>query len=360
MCPRSHAPQPDLSIIVPVLNESRSLPALLETLKRQRGIRFELIVCDGGSGDGSCDLLTARGPEQPFACRICRSLPGRARQLNAGAACSRADYLLFLHVDSTFSDPQALAAGYHCLRAAHARAGHRNLAGHFALTFERTIQRPSWAFYHHAWKARLHRPYCVHGDQGFMLARACFERVGPFDESLPFLEDVRLAERILARDEWLLLPAVIGTSARRFESEGFYRRQALNALLLSCEDAGYGEWLTDLPGIYRQQSACAGLRLGPFFHAVARRAAALPWRQRWALWRRVGRFACGNAWQPALMIDTLRHFRRSVPVGAERLAVLAWFDRHVARRIDCPAGWWGGALVAWIWFRWRLLVRRWT
>src|SRR5450631_2618475 len=44
---------PELSIIVPVLNEAEELPALFATLADQHGISFELIICDGGSSDGT-------------------------------------------------------------------------------------------------------------------------------------------------------------------------------------------------------------------------------------------------------------------------------------------------------------------
>ena len=39
---------PQLSVIIPTMNESRTLPELLEGLERQRQIQLEVIVCDGG------------------------------------------------------------------------------------------------------------------------------------------------------------------------------------------------------------------------------------------------------------------------------------------------------------------------
>jgi hypothetical protein len=193
-----------------------------------------------------------------------------------------------------------------------------------------------------------------------MLARAFFDLVGPFDEALPFFEDVRLSAAVMKHGEWMLLPAVIGTSARRFETEGFYRRQVLNALLLACEDIGYGEWLASMQGIYRNRSICSKLRLGPFFRELGRRVNRLAWRQRLVLWRCAGRFVCRNIWQVALMVDTLRNYRKGKEVGEGHLAALAWFDRHIAPRLDRPAGWWLTAVPTWVWFQWRLFIGRWS
>jgi len=46
-------PQHLLSIIIPTLNEADHLPALLDDLKRQKGISLEVLVGDGGSSDAT-------------------------------------------------------------------------------------------------------------------------------------------------------------------------------------------------------------------------------------------------------------------------------------------------------------------
>lgn len=351
---------PELSIVVPILNESSSLPSLFSTLKCQQGVRFELILCDGGSDDESRQVLEALAGSFPFACRLLSSDPGRARQLNIGAAHSRADTILFLHVDSSFESRHALATGIAALKSACRQFGHQRIAGHFPLHFIRHSNKKSWVFYHHAWKTYMHRSYCIHGDQGFLLSREFFTLVGPFDESLPFLEDVRLAKRIEQCGRWCLLPEVIGTSARRFEYEGFYRRQVLNALILACEDVGCGAWLDDLPGLYRQHATCNRLILGPFFKDIARKINLLEWKDKLRFWHKVGTFVCGNAWQLALMADTWRHYQNNITIGQGRLSYTEWFDRKVTPIIQRPSGIWSAAFFAWIWFRWRLFVSSWS
>ena len=54
---------PQLSVIVPTINESATLPGLLERLQRQKQIRLEVIVSDGGSKDGTLEVADKAGAD---------------------------------------------------------------------------------------------------------------------------------------------------------------------------------------------------------------------------------------------------------------------------------------------------------
>jgi len=56
-----------VSLIVTVLNEARSLPALLDTIAAQTRQPDEVVICDGGSTDGTLNLLRA---ETRFPVRV--------------------------------------------------------------------------------------------------------------------------------------------------------------------------------------------------------------------------------------------------------------------------------------------------
>ena len=204
---------PELSIVVPILNELGQLPGFFAGLARQEGVDFELLICDGGSRDGSLEWLRQQQLHWT-ALRIYSEMPGRGRQMNQGAANARADWLLFLHVDSRFSDPQALRRSLDFL----SRTESRRVAGHFALKFRRNEAAPSAGYYFYEWKARLGRPETIHGDQGFLLSRDLLRQLGPFREDLPAMEDTDFAERLRDHGQWRLLPAEIRTSARRPET----------------------------------------------------------------------------------------------------------------------------------------------
>lgn len=67
---------PLASVIVPVLDEERALPALLDHLAWLPG-RWETIVVDGGSTDRTLELADTH-PLRPL---VVRSPPGRALQM---------------------------------------------------------------------------------------------------------------------------------------------------------------------------------------------------------------------------------------------------------------------------------------
>jgi len=283
------------------------------------------------------------------------SPPGRARQMNAGAAVATGENILFLHADSLFPDRLALRTGLDHLAAEILRKGHDRIAGHFALRFDRQDQAPAWGYYHFECKARLDRRECTHGDQGFLLRREFFETVGPFDEAIPMLAETRLADAVRAGGEWLLLPADILTSARRFETEGLRERQTLNAVITNFAAAGWEAFFRELPGIYGNRESAGRLDLRHFLREIARLMAALPRRDRLRLWYATGSYVRDNAWQLALACDTHRNFRRRIPPGEGELPVLAFYDRYLDRLTNHPPGRLAAALLTWLWLRWNCL-----
>ncbi|MBM3740773.1 MAG: glycosyltransferase [Acidobacteria bacterium] len=46
-----------IAVVVPILNEARSLPALLEGIRRQGRRPEEILIVDSGSTDGSAELV---------------------------------------------------------------------------------------------------------------------------------------------------------------------------------------------------------------------------------------------------------------------------------------------------------------
>ncbi|MCD4688323.1 MAG: glycosyltransferase, partial [Desulfuromonadaceae bacterium] len=250
-----------LSIVIPILNEVDQLPELFGTLADQVGIAFEVILIDGGSVDGSLERAEALAGVASFPCRVESGPRGRGRQQNEGVKLSTGKSLLFLHADCRFGDDMALAKALRYLEESIEKVGHSRLAGHFAVRFRSESLTPSLGFYFLESKACLDRPGCIHGDQGYLLRRTFFDQIGPFDETLGFLEDIRLAQAVRQTGGWLLLPVIVQTSSRRFAQEGFRQRQALNALIMNLEAVGRIDLLRSLPGIYRQQKRAQELQL---------------------------------------------------------------------------------------------------
>lgn len=86
---------PAISVVVPVFNGEATLARCLDSLRGQQGVRFEVIVVDDRSTDGSASIAERSGHR---VLRLPRQGgPGRAR--NAGAAVARAPLLAFTDAD---------------------------------------------------------------------------------------------------------------------------------------------------------------------------------------------------------------------------------------------------------------------
>ena len=83
---------PKVSVIIPTLNESAYLPALLDALRGQTRPPDEVIVADAGSTDGTVELVQAHGA---------RVVPGGMPAVgrNAGAQVAIGDLFLFFDAD---------------------------------------------------------------------------------------------------------------------------------------------------------------------------------------------------------------------------------------------------------------------
>jgi glycosyltransferase involved in cell wall biosynthesis len=315
------------------------------------------VLSDGGSVDDTLESARRLGRKAPFPCRIVCGPPGRGRQLNAGVRESSGRTLLFLHADSIFDDSLALAKGLAALDKEISASGDECLAGHFALRFRRCDPRPSPVYYYYEAKACLGRTGCIHGDQGFLLRKAFFEQVGPFDESLGFLEDDRLAAAISRAGRWILLPALLATSARRFEREGLYARQVLNILIVALEAGGRNDLLQTLPKIYRQQQSAEKLRPRTFFRHIHRLLKALPAQERQQFWKSAGQLLAVNLWQFFFYLDTCKGFRLGIAPEQLHPRLLARYDRRLKGLVETPFVSNLGILPARLWFHWQRLRR---
>jgi len=197
---------PSLSIVMPVLNESSGIEATLRELASLRPRGAEVIVCDGGSHDDTAALA------QPLADRVLCVPPGRARQMNAGAAVARAPVLLFLHADTSLPEGadrlvlQAMAAG-----ASWGRFDVRIAGRPFMLRVVAVLMnlRSRWSG-------------IATGDQAIFMTRALFAQAGGFPDQ-PLMEDVEICRRLRRIAPPACLRARVTTSGRRWETRGVWR-----------------------------------------------------------------------------------------------------------------------------------------
>lgn len=201
-----------LSVIIPTLNAADSLAASLESLPP--GFAHEVIVSDGGSSDGT--VAVARG----LGARVVEGNAGRGGQLARGAAAARGNWLFFVHGDSLVTAEAVDQLARHMARG---DATYRAAVPTFRLDAEGAAAR--WLEFMVRWRCRLFAlPY---GDQGLLISRKLYERVGGFQE-MPLMEDVDMVRR-LGRRRLCFLEGAVVTSARRYARDGYLRRMLRNS-----------------------------------------------------------------------------------------------------------------------------------
>jgi rSAM/selenodomain-associated transferase 2 len=201
--PREEEP-PALSIIIPTLNEARSIGRTLDAVLSTAGVGAEVIVVDGGSLDETVEVARGRGA------RVLTSERGRGAQLHAGASAARGEALWFLHADTR---PSAACAG----RIAEALADPSVVAGNFRVLFDgdgRAARFLTWLY------PRLRRLGLCYGDSAIFVRRGAYRRVGGF-RAFPVFEDLDLVRRLRKTGRVAHLREVVTTSSRRFEGRSF-------------------------------------------------------------------------------------------------------------------------------------------
>ena len=98
-----NAARPELTAVVPAYNEVESLPVLLGELRAAldaTGRRWELVLVDDGSTDGSGELLQAEAARDPrlVVLRFAKNA-GQSAALAAGLARARGDVVVTLDAD---------------------------------------------------------------------------------------------------------------------------------------------------------------------------------------------------------------------------------------------------------------------
>ncbi|MCF6236236.1 MAG: glycosyltransferase [Gammaproteobacteria bacterium] len=340
-----------VSIIIPTLNEIKTLPYLIKSLAKQKGITFEVVVADGGSHDET--LQWCKQQTFPFPLRAIKTPSGRSRQMNAAAHKSYGEELLFLHADSVITDNDLLARAYVCMKQHRKKSFPNNTAGHFPLKFIRTQHESSTtigAYYFFEAKTSLNRLDCINGDQGMWLSRTYFKKTGGFNETLPYMEDARLARIIFKTGHWITLPGSLETSARRFESEGFKPRQILNALLCNFDTIGMTSFFGAAANAYKSQNHTKRLDLKPFFIIAHQKTFEQGLKKAAIYWYKTGQYIADNAWQLAFIFDCKNNRKKNIEPHSIHHPILNFYDKWLAPIITSPFGVIPTTLLALIWF----------
>ena len=195
-----------ISVIVPVYNEAAEIRGMISQL-RPYSDECEIIIVDGGSTDGTPDMIYEKAGEEPRGIHVLKDDKCRAVQMNAGARESTGDILFFLHCDCTL--PKSFTSEIHRVMASHDWGCFRVKfrSSNFFMLTNRIFSN------HRALCRRL--PF---GDQGIFIDRNLFFEAGMFPE-IQLMEDYEFSMRMRCRKDARgpgLTRKMLITSARRY------------------------------------------------------------------------------------------------------------------------------------------------
>jgi rSAM/selenodomain-associated transferase 2 len=209
-----------IAVVIPALDEAREIADAIESASVPAA---EIVVVDGGSGDGTAVRAREAGA------RVLASERGRARQLQAGVDGTVAETLLFLHADTR------LPPGWN-VEVQRALEDPGVCGGAFRLRFDdrrlglRVIE----------WWVRLRvavfgLPF---GDQAIFVRRDVLIEIGGVPQA-PVMEDVDLVTAMKTRGRLVALRAPVTTSARRYLRGGVLRTALRHSLALGARLVGF-------------------------------------------------------------------------------------------------------------------------
>ena len=206
---------PPLAVVIPALNEAQRLPLLLADLAQAPPTLIrELVVVDGGSGDGTPLIARMAGAQ------VLQSPASRGQQLRRGISGTTAPWLLLLHADA-------------------------RLCHDWPLVVQRALQEPpaAWAFdlaidapglslrlLELAVRLRSRWRQLPYGDQGLLVPRSLLEQAGGMP-ALALMEDLLLIQRLRAITRVRSLQRPLQVDGRRWQRHGVIGTAWRNAQL---------------------------------------------------------------------------------------------------------------------------------
>jgi len=201
---------PKISVIIAVFNGAKTLQQCLDSVVKQSYSNVELIVIDGGSTDGTVDLLNQN--QASISYWISEPDEGIYSAWNKGLEKVTGDWICFLGADDYFWDERVLEKMANALRElpldVRVAYGQMMLLNQDGLDLY-AIGDP-WEGVRNRFKQIMCIPH-----PGLMHRRSLFRAHGRFDESFSIAGDYELLLRELKSADAVFVPDLILTGMRQ-------------------------------------------------------------------------------------------------------------------------------------------------
>ena len=206
---------PLISIIIPIYNENNHIIPLLDNLKQVCTHLLqqpEIIFIDGGSTDGSAELIQEQLPIRELTGQVLIGERGRGQQLAAASKIANGDILVFLHADTRITKQ------YFTEMLAAVKNGAQ--WGCAQLQFDNNkLSLKLIAYFSHL---RVRYQSLVFGDQTMFCLKKFYDQVGGFAPMF-FMEDYQFSQRAAQLAKPVELSAIATSSARQYLKYGIWR-----------------------------------------------------------------------------------------------------------------------------------------
>lgn len=200
-----------VSVVIPTLNEAARIGVLLRALEAQ-SYPIEIIVCDGGSTDGTPDIV-----HEFENVILLESQRGTSRQRNSGAKQANGNLITWMDADDVPAPDFVTKVVASYQRFPFAVACPWFTARDSGLIVRLVYFVFNLLFFAGQGWLRMGSGVCL------IAPKSIFDELGGFDESLHLGEDIHFIRRAgrLGLHRHLLVP--LETSGRRFQQKGIWQ-----------------------------------------------------------------------------------------------------------------------------------------
>ena len=211
-----------ITIVIPAVDEERSLPRTIRNVQALRPQPDEVILVDGGSTDDTVKLAEAAG------FKVLHQDPkGRARQINRGVDGAANEIVCILHADTLLPEDA-------CAVIARTMEDKKTVLAGFTAVLEGQ-HRTRWMTTFHNWIKTWYAPLffrphlffrgcrLLFGDHAMFFRKADFEAVGGCDPEMMVMEEADLCVKMTKLGRIRLVDRIVRTDDRRVAAWGGFK-----------------------------------------------------------------------------------------------------------------------------------------